>query len=78
MNMRIKTAFLVVALILAASIIVALTAGQYHISLETLWKVAVLKISGVEPGDDLATPSMVLWSVRMPRVRRRKPTRTAW
>jgi iron complex transport system permease protein len=60
--------FIIIVVLLALCVIFALTAGQYHIKLETLWRVAVLKITGQTPGDDLAVSSMVLWSVRLPRV----------
>ncbi|WP_005034535.1 FecCD family ABC transporter permease [Holophaga foetida] len=66
--MRIPSAFLLVALLLLACVGFALTTGQYHISLETLWKVLAAKFAGCAPNEDLATPAMVLWSVRLPRV----------
>jgi len=66
--MRIPSAFVLVILLLLACVVFALTMGQFHISLDTLWKVVSLKLSGAAPGDDLATPAMVLWSVRLPRV----------
>lgn len=48
--------------------VIALTAGQYHISCATLRDIIMLKLSGQAPGDNLSTPAMVLWSVRLPRV----------
>ncbi len=51
-----------------AGIVFALTVGQYHINLLTLREILILKLSGKTPGDDLMTPAMVLWSVRLPRV----------
>lgn len=66
--MRKTSPFIIIVVLLALCVIFALTAGQYHIKLETLWRVAVLKITGQTPGDDLAVSSMVLWSVRLPRV----------
>jgi iron complex transport system permease protein len=56
----------VIALIL--SVVLALTLGQYHIDLATLWRVISLKLTGDAPTGDLAVPAMVLWSVRLPRV----------
>jgi len=66
--MRNKSAFIIIIILLIICVMFALTTGQYHIRLETLWKVVSLKLLGKTPGDGLATPSMVLWSVRMPRV----------
>ena len=63
-----NTAFSVVIVLLILCIIFALTTGRYGVDLDTLWKVLFLKVSGRTPGVDLAVPSMVLWSVRMPRV----------
>ncbi len=51
-----------------AGIIFALTVGQYHIKPETLREIIMSKFSGKTAGDDLETPAMVLWSVRLPRV----------
>lgn len=58
----------VIALLLMAGIVLALSAGQYHISLNTLREIVLLKLTGGTPGGDLATPAMVFWSVRLPRV----------
>lgn len=66
--MKKKNAFIIITVLLALCIIFALTTGQYHIKLGTLWKIIYLKLSGQVPGEDLATASMVLWSVRLPRV----------
>jgi iron complex transport system permease protein len=66
--MRKNNAFIILIILLLLCIIFALTTGQYHIKLGTLWKVIVLKITGGSPDGDFATPSMVLWSVRLPRV----------
>jgi iron complex transport system permease protein len=60
--------FVIIIVLLVFCTIFALTTGQYHIRLETLWKVVSLKVAGQTPGDELAVPSMVLWSVRLPRV----------
>lgn len=60
--------FIIIVVLLALCAIFALTTGQYHINLETLWRVAIFKLTGRAPGDDLAVSSMVLWSVRLPRV----------
>ena len=66
--MKRNSAFVVIIILLICCVIFALTTGQYHIRMETLWRVISLKLSGQAPGDDLAVPSMVLWSVRLPRV----------
>jgi iron complex transport system permease protein len=66
--MRKKKAFIIIILLLVFCVIFALTTGQYHIKPGTLWKIILLKVTGQAPGEDLSTPSMVLWSVRLPRV----------
>jgi iron complex transport system permease protein len=66
--MKKKSAFILIIILLILCVLFAFTTGQYHISLETLWKVLSLKLAGKIPTTELATPSMVLWSVRMPRV----------
>jgi iron complex transport system permease protein len=66
--MRRNSAFMAVIILLLLCVIFALTTGQYHIELRTLWKVVFLKLSGEAPLEELSMPSMVLWSVRMPRV----------
>ena len=66
--MKKSSPFIIIFILLMAGIVCALTTGQYHIKLETLREIIVLKLSGTTPGDDLATPAMVLWSVRLPRV----------
>lgn len=66
--MRRNGPFIVIVVLLVLCVIFALTAGQYDIKLATLWKIVTLKLTGQVPGDDLAVSSMVLWSVRVPRV----------
>ncbi len=66
--MRKRNAFIVIIILLVLCIIFALTTGQYHIKLETFRDIIFLKLTGQEAGGELATPSMVLWSVRLPRV----------
>jgi len=66
--MKKKSAFIIITILLILCIIFALTTGQYHIKLETLWKIIYIKLSGKITPDELATPSMVLWSVRLPRI----------
>ena len=66
--MRKNGPFAIVIILLVIGVIFALTTGQYHIEMGTLRKVLWLKLSGGTAGEDLSTPSMVLWSVRMPRV----------
>lgn len=66
--MRKTSPFIIIVVLLVFCVIFALTTGQYHIRLETLWRVISLKLTGQNPGDELAVSSMVLWSVRLPRV----------
>ena len=66
--MRRNSAFIIVVLLLALCIIFALTTGQYHIKLETLWRIVSARLLGQGIGEDLSVPAMVLWSVRLPRV----------
>ncbi|MCL1911256.1 MAG: iron ABC transporter permease [Leptospirales bacterium] len=68
MKLRKTGAFTAISVVLAGAVILALTNGQYHIDVATLWKLLLLKISGAEASGDLATPATVLWSVRLPRV----------
>jgi iron complex transport system permease protein len=66
--MKKNSAFLIITTLLVLCVIFALTTGQYHIKLETIWKIVSIKLSGKALPEELATPSMVLWSVRLPRV----------
>lgn len=66
--MKRNSAFLTVIFLLVVCVVFALTTGQYHIKLETLWRIICIKFSGRHPGGDLAVPALVLWSVRLPRV----------
>ncbi len=66
--MKRNSAFAVVLILLILCAVFALTTGQYHIKLETLWRIASSRLTGHNGGDDLAVPAMVLWSVRLPRV----------
>jgi iron complex transport system permease protein len=66
--MRRNSPLIVAAVLLILCVIFVVTTGQYHIRLETLWRVVSLKIAGHPPGDDLTVPALVLWSVRLPRV----------
>jgi iron complex transport system permease protein len=59
---------LVALALLAISVIFALTVGQYHIRVSTLWRIVSLKLAGQALGEELAVPSMVLCAVRLPRV----------
>ncbi|MFH0976241.1 MAG: iron ABC transporter permease [Spirochaetota bacterium] len=63
-----KSAFIIIITLLVLCIIFALTTGQYHIKLDTLRKIILLKLTGQIPDGELSTPSIVLWSVRLPRV----------
>jgi iron complex transport system permease protein len=66
--MKSNSAFLTIAILLVVSVVFALTTGQYRMELATLGKLTALKLSGQQPGEELAMPAMVLWSVRLPRV----------
>jgi iron complex transport system permease protein len=55
-------------LLLLVIVIVGLTLGRYQIDLRTLGQVLLSSISGKSPAPSLATPSLVLWSVRLPRI----------
>jgi iron complex transport system permease protein len=63
-----KMAISLAALVLLGVVIIALTLGRYRISLNTLFQVIYSAMSGTEGNSSLATPSMVLFSVRFPRV----------
>lgn len=56
------------ALLLLVIVIVGLTLGRYQIDLRTLGQVILSSVSGKNPAQSLATPSLVLWSVRLPRI----------
>jgi iron complex transport system permease protein len=63
---RLALASAVIVLVLSAG--VALVLGRYTIGIATLWRIIVSVVSGQGPTAALATPSLVLWSVRLPRV----------
>ncbi|MDR3237000.1 MAG: iron ABC transporter permease [Spirochaetia bacterium] len=67
MKLKNTTAFIVVIALLGAALVLALTNGQYHIDTATLWKLIMLKLGGIQADGDMAAPSTVLWSVRLPR-----------
>lgn len=60
--------FTVVIIILFCVVIHALTAGRYYINIETLWNVIKSSILNNGIGDELKTPTLVLYSVRLPRI----------
>jgi len=66
--MKKNTAFVIVIILLFICVILALTTGQYHIRFDTLWEVISCRITGKTLSEELSIPSMVLWSVRLPRV----------
>ena len=68
LNTRNKYYFLIISAILICAVIYALTAGRYHINIETLWKVIKEGILNNELSEDLKTPALVLWTVRLPRI----------
>ena len=63
-----KLAFVKAVIILAISIGAALTLGRYRISAPTLGEIISLSFRGSDPSPALATPTLVLWSVRLPRM----------
>ncbi len=56
------------AVLLVAVAVLALVMGRYEIELPTLGQIVAAAITGQETHADLATPRLVLWSVRLPRV----------
>jgi iron complex transport system permease protein len=56
------------AFFLVGIAMVALTLGRYRIDFQTLRQVIFSFVSGNELVQSLTTPSLVLWSVRLPRV----------
>jgi iron complex transport system permease protein len=63
-----KIAMLLAVLILLGVVIAALVMGRYWIGFDTLVQVVLSALKGDEGKQLLATPSMVLFSVRLPRV----------
>ena len=63
-----KFAMSLAALILLGVVIASLTLGRYRIDLNTLFQVISSALKGGVVDESLATPSMVLFSVRLPRV----------
>ncbi len=63
-----KTAMLTIFTLLAIVVVAALTMGRYHIGLTTLGEIILGALPGRKPSGNLATPALVLWSVRIPRV----------
>lgn len=66
--MKKNSPFVIVALLLSAGILFSLCMGQYHIKTETLREIISFRLSGTPLPDNLSTPAIVLWSVRLPRV----------
>lgn len=54
--------------LLVAAAILAVTLGRYHIDLQTLLEIVMSSLSIRSTEQDLTTPTLVLWSVRLPRV----------
>jgi iron complex transport system permease protein len=63
-----KLAFVVAIILLAVSSAISLILGRYWIDIGTLRDVVLSAITGQDGGQSLATPGLVLWSVRLPRV----------
>lgn len=60
-------AFILIMVVLIITVLAALGQGQYEIGLQKLWKVILLKFTNTSD-ETLSTASLVLWSVRLPRV----------
>lgn len=63
-----KGAIISCALLLIAAAILALTLGRYRIDLDTLAQIIASSLTADKMDPALATPALVLWSVRLPRV----------
>ncbi len=63
-----KWAIVVSATLLVAGGILAATLGRYQINLHTLKHILVSSLPGSSVEPELATPTLVLWSVRLPRL----------
>jgi iron complex transport system permease protein len=63
-----RLAVLIAVIILITCIGAALTLGRYRIGVATLGEIISLSLRGNDPSQALATPTLVLWSVRLPRV----------
>jgi len=63
-----KFVFAVSFLVLAASVVLALMLGRYRLDLGTLGEILVSIVNGRQGDPALSGPSLVLWSVRLPRV----------
>jgi iron complex transport system permease protein len=63
-----KFTLILATLSLLGGAAIALTLGRYRIDLQTLLQVILSSLSGHEPAQSLARPSLVLLSVRLPRV----------
>jgi iron complex transport system permease protein len=63
-----RIALVATIMLLAAGVGVALVLGRYQIGFGGIWDIIVSTCCGNEAGPKLATSSLVLWSVRLPRV----------
>lgn len=68
LGIRNKTYFTILVAFLICSVAFALTAGKYHISMETCWRLIQYQFKNAELNGDLETAATVLWSVRLPRI----------
>ena len=60
--------FFLVAFMLGAATLTALSIGKYPIDFPTLGRICLALIGGGDTGTALDQPAMVLWSVRLPRI----------
>jgi len=65
---RNRLAFTLAAILLGFTVIIAVSTGRYPIALSTLGRLFLSLIGLQDQRVLLAEPSLVLWSVRMPRI----------
>jgi iron complex transport system permease protein len=63
-----RIALVATIMLLVSGVGVALVLGRYQIGFGGIWDIIVSTCCGNEAGPKLATSSLVLWSVRLPRV----------
>jgi iron complex transport system permease protein len=63
-----KGIILASALLVVTASVLAITFGRYRIDLSTLGQIVASSLSTGETRQNLVTPALVLWSVRLPRV----------
>lgn len=63
-----KLPIIIGVVLLISAAVIAITLGRYRISLQILAKIIASSLSVGTTDHDLATPTLVLWTVRLPRV----------